>query len=164
MHSGVAHVIHHLLEMGPGIRDIGGESLEESAIDAVLAHPGEMSLDGLGVLRGEDASGGSIGVAEGRGDALIRIQVGGIGPHINTTDAGFKFVIESIVPPDPVSGLVLGSEPALIADEDFALHCLGDRGISEGVAVEGGDQKDGEAENLDEGNIGHRFGPFRQVF
>ena len=96
---------------------VGGETLHEDAVDAVVAHPAEMAADGLGIVGRDDLGGGAAvtverqaGAVFGRGLRDVGQVVGERLPH--------AVALARVVAPARFGGVVRRAEPALIAAED----------------------------------------------
>lgn len=97
-----------------------GEPLDEHAVDAVLLHPAEVAVDGLGVLRTKDVGDGTIGVAKARGKLFVVAEFGHVGPKVNGRSARLEAPAATIVDPTAARTVPFGGEPTLIAAHDLA--------------------------------------------
>ena len=107
------------------VEDFAREALDENAIDAIVAHPLEVTNDGLVIEGAVDFGGLAVGQLERRGIAFIGLEFADIGPKIDVRAARPEAISPGPMVPATAKAVPFSRVPALVTAQDLALEGFG---------------------------------------
>jgi hypothetical protein len=122
------HQLRHSIAMIPGLtrlrRDSREEALQEHAVELIVVHPLEVSVDNRRTSRREESGALAVGVVQTRRwRETRRVKLVGGRPQIDGQRAASRIAVSAPVPPAAVDAVARRREPALIAKQNLAVEC-----------------------------------------